>query len=114
MEIKYYDRQYRQYEPRKYGTYHHGEGCGWRAGSASAAADHIKWVEENAPSMSEKLWKIREQLTIAEKEVFDSIIELPPMKKREVVSKVAIYLGRSNGQVRLQYNSVVAALKEIY
>jgi len=104
MEIKYYDRQYRQYEPRKYGTYHHGEGC----------PDRIKWVEENAPSMSEKLWKIREHLTIAEKNVFDAIIELPKMKKREVVSKVARYIGRSNGQVRLQCNSIWAALKEIY
>ena len=45
--------------------------------------------------MSEKLWKIREQFTIAEKIVFDAIITLPPMDKKEAVSKIAEYIGRS-------------------
>ena len=52
---------------RQYGVYHPGEGH-W---------SYIQHVENNAPPMSKRLWKIREQLSIAQKKVFDAIIELP-------------------------------------
>ena len=71
---------------KKYGTYHSSEGASW----------YIAQVENNAPAMSEKLWKIREQLSIAEKRLFDSIIEMededfpeytPPMRKHGITDK---------------------------
>ena len=71
---------------KKYGTYHSSEGSSW----------YIAQVENNAPAMSEKLWKIREQLSIAEKRLFDSIIEMededfpeytPPMRKHGITDK---------------------------
>ncbi len=99
MEIEYWPNRPCD-APKKYGIYHHNEG----------GVDYIKWVEENAPAMSEKLWKIREQFTIAEKIVFDAIITLPPMDKKEAVSKIAKYIGRSNGLVRDHYNWIMKTI----
>jgi len=69
---------------KKYGTYHSSEGSSW----------YIAQVENNAPAMSEKLWKIREQLSIAEKRLFDTIISMeefpeyePPMRKHGINDK---------------------------
>ena len=69
---------------RKYGTYHQSEG----------PACWIAMVENNAPAMSEKLWKIREQLSIAEKRLFDTIVSMeefpeyePPMRKHGINDK---------------------------
>ena len=89
--------------PRKYGTYHHAE-----AGDLG----YIKWLEENAPAMPEHLWKKREQLTIAAKRVFDAIIELPPMDKREAVSKISEHIGLSKGTVNWHRNTIMAVLDE--
>jgi len=83
--IKYGRKASKHTAPRKYGIYRQAEG----------PLSYIAGVENNAPSMSEKLWKIREQFTIAEKIVFDAIITLPPMDKKEAVSKIAEYIGRS-------------------
>ena len=75
-----YCHGHRPWDARKeYGTYRHQEG----------PPSYISAVEDNAPSMSERLWKIREQLTIAQKNIFDAVIELPPMEKREAVRKVS-------------------------
>jgi hypothetical protein len=71
---------------KKYGTYHSSEG----------SSCYIAQVENNAPAMSEELWKIREQLSIAEKRLFDSIIEMededfpeytPPMREHGITDK---------------------------
>lgn len=71
---------------RKFGTYHQGEGSSW----------YIAQIENNAPAMSEKLWKIREQLSIAEKRLFDTIIAMndedfpeysPPLRKYGITDK---------------------------
>ena len=77
--IKYGRKASKHTAPRKYGIYRQAEG----------PLSYIAGVENNAPSMSEKLWKIREQLTIAQKNIFDAVIELPPMEKREAVRKVS-------------------------
>ena len=84
--------------PRKYGIYRQAEG----------PLSYIADIENNAPAMSERLWKIREQLTIAEKIVFDTIIELPPMDKKESVSKIAEYLNLSKAVVYAHKNAILA------
>ena len=74
--------------PRQYGIYHPAEagpcvtGFDPETGTVEKAGieskrEYIAWFENNAPPMSKRLWKIREQLTIAQKSVFDAIIELP-------------------------------------
>ena len=74
--------------PRQYGVYHPAEagpcvtGFDPETGTVEKAGieskrEYIAWFENNAPPMSKRLWKIREQLTIAQKSVFDAIIELP-------------------------------------
>ena len=88
---------------RKYGTYHQSEG----------PKSYITEVENNAPAMSERLWKVREQLTIAEKNIFDAIIELPPMKKREVTRMVSKYTGRSAYTVRWHLQSIMWTINKI-
>ena len=98
--IKYGRKASKHTAPRKYGIYRQAEG----------PLSYIAGVENNAPSMSEKLWKIREQFTIAEKIVFDAIITLPPMDKKEAVSKIAEYIGRSNGLVRDHYNWIMKTI----
>ena len=89
--------------PREYGIYRQAEG----------PLSYIAGVENNAPSMSEKLWKIREQLTIAEKNIFDAVIELPPMDKREATRKVAEYTKLSEGVVRNHLNAVYAKIRDM-
>ena len=88
---------------RKYGTYHSSEGSSW----------YIAQVENNAPAMSEKLWKIREQLTIAEKNIFDAIIDLPPMEKREAVRKVSEHTGIGRETVRWHFGSIMWAIRNM-
>ena len=94
--IKYGRKASKHTAPRKYGIYRQAEG----------PLSYIAGVENNAPSMSEKLWKIREQLTIAEKHIFDAIIELPPMEKREAVRKVSEYTDRCKEVVRSHFWSI--------
>jgi hypothetical protein len=88
---------------REYGIYRQAEG----------PLSYIAAVENNAPSMSEKLWKIREQLTIAEKNIFDAVIELPPMEKRETARKVAEYTKLSEGVVRTHLSAVYAMIRDM-
>jgi len=88
---------------RKFGTYHSSEGSSW----------YIAQVENNAPAMSEKLWKIREQLTIAEKNIFDAIIDLPPMEKREAVRKVSEHTGIGRETVRWHFGSIMWAIRNM-
>ena len=97
MKVKYksYGGNHGSYE-KVYGTYHQAEG----------PPSWIAHVENNAPSMSEKLWKKREKLNIAEKRIFDAIIVLPPIDKRESVSKIAEYLNLSKGQVNIHRNTI--------
>ena len=88
---------------KKYGTYHQAE-----AGNVIGdKLQYIEWFEGNAPAMGEKLWKIREQFTIATKNIFDAMIELPPMKKREYVSKISEYTGLTKDTVRGHMNHIV-------
>mgnify|MGYP001415895199 FL=1 len=102
MQIKYWRN--RPADARKeYGVYHHGEG----------GSDYIQHVENNAPSMSERLWRIREQLTIAEKIIFDAIIELPEMEKSEAVRKVSEYTYKSQETVRLHFESILRTIKKM-
>ena len=101
--IKYSRKAWKRTEPRKYGIYRQAEG----------SLSYIAGVENNAPSMSEKLWKIREQLTIAEKNIFDAVIKLPPMDKREAARKVAEYTKLSEGVVRNHLSAVYAAIRDM-
>jgi hypothetical protein len=102
MQIKYWRN--RPADARKeYGVYHQGEG----------GPDYIQHVENNAPSMSERLWRIREQLSIAEKRIFDAIIELPEMEKGEAVRKVSEYTYTSQETVRLHFKSILWTIKKM-
>tara|TARA_Y100001938_G_scaffold4507_1_gene5652 strand:+ start:1307 stop:1645 length:339 start_codon:yes stop_codon:yes gene_type:complete len=102
MQIKYW-RNRPSVARKEYGVYHHGEG----------SPDHIQHVENNAPSMSERLWRIREQLTIAEKIIFDAIIELPEMEKREAVRKVSEYTGTCKETVRWTFGTIMWTIKNM-
>ena len=75
--------------------------------------EYIAWFENNAPSMSKRLWKIREQLTIAEKNIFDAIIDLPPMEKREAVRKVSEHTGIGRETVRWHFGSIMWAIRNM-
>ena len=101
--IKYGRKASKRTDPRKYGIYRQAEG----------SLSYIATVENNAPSMSEKLWKIREQLTIAEKNIFDAVIELPPMKKREAVRKVSEYTHLSEGVVRDHLGAIYGTIRDM-
>ena len=106
MKFKSYGNNNKPAPPpfiRKYGTYHQAE---------AADLGYIKWLEENAPAMPEHLWKKREQLTIAAKRVFDALIELPPMDKKEAVSKISEHIGLSKGTVNWHKNTIMAVLDE--
>ena len=102
MQIKYW-RNRPAVARKEYGVYHHGEG----------SPDHIQHVENNAPSMSERLWRIREQLTIAEKIIFGAIIELPEMEKREAVRKVSEYTGTCKETVRWYFEIIMLTIEEM-
>jgi len=108
---------------RKYGTYHPAEvgpvvsGFDETTGTVEEEgmgpkAEYIAWFENNAPAMPEHLWKKREQLTIAEKRIFDAIIELPPMDKKEAVSKIAEHTGISKSTVNWHRNTIMAMIDE--
>ena len=101
--IKYGRKASKHTAPRKYGIYRQAEG----------PLSYIADVENNAPSMSERLWKIREQLTIAEKNIFDAVIELPPMEKREAVRKVSEYTHLSEGVVRNHLGAVYGTIRDM-
>ena len=101
MQIKYCHGHRPAGARKEYGVYHHGEG----------SPEYIQHVENNAPSMSERLWRIREQLTIAEKRIFDAIIELPEMEKREAVRKVSEYTYTCQEAVRMHFNAIGWAIK---
>ncbi len=99
MQIKYWGNR-PAFARKEYGVYHHGEG----------SPEYIQLVENNAPSMSERLWRIREQLSIAEKRIFDAIIELPEMEKREAVRKVSEYTGTCQDTVRWHFKAIEWAI----
>ena len=101
--IKYSRKAWKRTDPRKYGIYRQAEG----------PLSYIADVENNAPSMNERLWKIREQLTIAEKNIFDAVIELPPMEKREAVRKVSEYTHLSEGVVRNHLSAVYGTIRDM-
>ena len=109
---------------KQYGIYHPGEagpcvtGFDPETGTVEkegieAKREYIAWFESNAPSMNERLWKIREQLTIAEKNIFDAIIELPPMEKREAVRKVSEHTGIGRETVRWHFGSIMWAIDKM-
>ena len=102
MQVEYW-RNRPSVARKEYGVYHHGEG----------SPDYIQHVENNAPSMSERLWRIREQLTIAEKRVFDAIIELPEMEKREAVRKVSEYTGTCKETVRWTFGIIMWTIEKM-
>jgi|ETNmetMinimDraft_35_1059890.scaffolds.fasta_scaffold233903_2 transcription antitermination factor NusA-like protein len=103
MEVKYC-KKFRAWDaPKKYGTYLKQEG----------PPSYIEYVENNAPSMTEELWKIREQMTIAEKKVFDAIVELPLMEKKEAVRKIANHLGEHPATVRMKYDCVRGVIERL-
>ena len=97
------DGNRKQFDRKQYGIYHPAEGH-W---------SYIQHVENNAPSMSKRLWKIREQLTIAEKNIFDAIIDLPPMEKREAVRKVSEHTGIGREPVRWHFGSIMWAIRNM-
>ena len=103
MQIKYCHGHRPAGARKEYGVYHHGEG----------SPEYIQLVENNAPSMSERLWRIREQLTIAEKRIFDAIIELPEMEKREAVRKVSEYTYTYQETVRMRFKGILWTIKNM-
>jgi hypothetical protein len=123
IEIKF-DGNRRWNDKKQYGIYHPAEvgpcvsGFDPETGTVEKEGievkrEYIAWFENNAPSMNEKLWRIREQMTIATKSIFDAILELPPMEKREAVRKVSEYTGISKETVRYHFGSIMWAIEEM-
>jgi len=89
---------------RKYGTYTASNG--YSSINREGGLWWVSMVEDEAPSMSEKLWKIREQFTTAERRLFDAIITLPPMDKIKSVYILSEYLQLSKTQIRYTLDNI--------
>ena len=110
--------------PRQYGVYHPAEagpcvtGFDPETGTVEKAGieskrEYIAWFENNAPPMSKRLWKIREQLSIAKKRVFDAIVELPEMDEGEAAHKVSEHICVCPSVVKDHFYSIMLTIKSM-